>query len=53
MTKTRDVSVEAWQVTEIRKALAEADDGCLVAHEAVVEWVSSWARGRRKPRPRS
>ncbi len=47
------VDVDAWQVTHIEEALAEARSGAPgVLHEDVVRWVESWDTEQELPRPK-
>jgi predicted transcriptional regulator len=45
------LEVQAWQVEQIEKGMAElrADEG--VSHERVSEWLRSWGTDDEKPAP--
>ena len=47
------LEVNEWQVAGIERAMASLDSGQAVAHEAVRDWVGSWAGDgeRAKPEP--
>jgi predicted transcriptional regulator len=46
------VDVNAWQVAEIKRGLAEARSGTPgVPHAEVERWVRSWDTGHELPRP--
>ena len=46
------VDANAWQVEEIRKAVAKADaGGPFVPHEQVAPWLESWGTDHELPPP--
>lgn len=45
------VESEEWQLDEIRKALDEAENGQVVKHEKVVEWLKSWGKMKERKAP--
>ena len=45
------VESEEWQLEEIRKGLDEADNGQVVKHEKVVEWLKSWGKPNERKAP--
>ena len=47
------VELNAWQVTHIRKSLAEGTAGDTgVSHERVAAWLDSWGNEQELPTPR-
>ncbi len=47
------VETYQWQLEEIARGLAEADDGGpFVEHERVVEWLGSWGTNDELPPPK-
>jgi RHH-type transcriptional regulator, rel operon repressor / antitoxin RelB len=47
------VELEGWQLEEIRKAVEQADaGGPFYAHEDVMDYLESRARGEKPPRPK-
>lgn len=45
------VERQAWQVEAIQQGIAAADQGRLIAHEEVGEWIASLGRKHPKARP--
>jgi predicted transcriptional regulator len=46
------LAVNEWQIEAIRTAMAEAERGETVPHEAVREWVASWGTDQELEPPR-
>jgi RHH-type rel operon transcriptional repressor/antitoxin RelB len=47
------VDLNAWQVTHIKKSLAEVTAGDAgVSHERVAAWLDSWGSGQELPPPK-
>ena len=45
------VTRQSWQVEAIQQGIAAADQGRLIAHEEVGEWIASLGSKRPKARP--
>lgn len=45
------LAARAWWADAIDEGIAAADNGQLIAHDRVVEWVKSWEAGSRKALP--
>lgn len=45
------VESEESQLQEIREALAQAENGHVVKHEKVVEWLKSWGKPNERKAP--
>jgi len=44
------VETESWQIDEIAAGLRDLDEGRVVEHEAVADWLRSWGdRHERQP----
>jgi predicted transcriptional regulator len=44
------LEVQAWQIEEIERGIADLDAGKKVAHEAVEGWLKTWGKkNERKP----
>ena len=46
------LEVNEWQVAGIKQAIASLDRGEAIPHEAVKDWVASWATPTEKPVPK-
>ncbi|MBZ5617141.1 MAG: CopG family ribbon-helix-helix protein [Acidobacteriia bacterium] len=46
------VEVEEWQLGEIRRGLADLDEGRTVSHEKVSKWLRSWGKSPEGKAPR-
>jgi predicted transcriptional regulator len=46
------VEAEDWQLGEIAAGLAELDNGEMVEHDNVVEWLRSWGKPSESAPPR-
>ncbi len=48
------LSIQAWQVSGIKKAVQKADqkEARFVEHETVEEWLNSWGTSRKKDKPK-
>ena len=45
------IETEAWQIAAIQDGIKSADDGKLVEHERVKNWVESWGSANEKEKP--
>jgi hypothetical protein len=48
-----DIELRAWQDAAIEEGLRAAEEGRVVDHERVVEWVESWGTDNELPMPTS
>jgi len=46
------VKKNAWRAKELHEAIAEADKGLFVSHEAMIEWADSLGAGKELAPPR-
>ncbi|MBO9560842.1 MAG: antitoxin [Caulobacter sp.] len=46
-------SFDDWKMAAIEEGLRAAEEGCVVDHDVVAAWVSSWDTDDEKPMPRA
>ncbi len=46
------VEVQEWQLAAVAEGIEAADEGRVVAHEAVAAWVGSWGEANESPPPK-
>ncbi len=49
---TEYISVNEWQVTGIKNAIASLDQGKAIPHQEVKDWVRSWGSDSERPAPK-
>jgi predicted transcriptional regulator len=47
----RELTLEEWQIQAIKKGIEDADQGRLIDHQRVKEWVASWGTADEKDPP--
>jgi len=45
------LEIQAWQISHIKKGLADADAGRTLSHEQVRDWLATWGSGKESDPP--